>query len=117
MAAEVVAQTGGVFVHPSDDVLVISGQGTVGLEMVEQVRQEYGVSLDAVVVPVGGGGLISGITTAVKGIDPSIIVLGAEPKVFGGVVQFGFPLIFFLFFPSNMDSFLPSLPFPSHPII
>lgn len=68
-----------VFVHPSNDPNVICGQGTVGLEFVEQVKALSGASLDAIIVPVGGGGLISGITTAVKALCPGIRVIGAEP--------------------------------------
>ncbi len=64
-----------VFVHPFDNPWIIAGQGTIGLELMEQTNSE----LDAVVVPVGGGGLLSGIATAVKGIKPSIKVVAAEP--------------------------------------
>jgi threonine dehydratase len=62
-----------VFVHPYEDPLVIAGQGTVGLEMLEAVPD-----LDALVVPVGGGGLISGISIAAKGLKPGIEIYGAE---------------------------------------
>lgn len=56
-------------------------QGTVGLELVQQVEDLSGrAHLDAVVVPVGGGGLISGVTTAVKALCPGIRVIGAEPQ-------------------------------------
>lgn len=61
-------------VHPYDDVRVIAAQGTVGLELLEQVSE-----LDAVVIPVGGGGLLAGMATAIKAIKPSIEVIGAEP--------------------------------------
>ena len=75
--ARVLAASGGHSVarllHPYDDPLVIAGQGTIGLEVLAD-----GV-FDAVIVPVGGGGLISGIATAVKGLDPTIRVIGAEP--------------------------------------
>ncbi|HFC05066.1 MAG TPA: pyridoxal-phosphate dependent enzyme, partial [Rhizobiales bacterium] len=66
-----------VQVHPFDDDLVIAGQGTVALEMLEQ-RPD----LDALVVPVGGGGLISGCATAAKAINSKIEVIGAEAKLF-----------------------------------
>lgn len=69
-----------VFVHPSNDPNVICGQGTVGLEFVEQVKALSGANLDAVIVPVGGGGLISGVATAVKALCPGIRVIGAEPE-------------------------------------
>ncbi len=62
------------FVHPFDDPLVIAGQGTVGLEILED-----GPRPDIVVVPVGGGGLISGVAAALKRSDPSIKVIGVEP--------------------------------------
>lgn len=62
-------------VHPFDDPRIIAGQGTVGLEIVEDVPD-----VDAVVVSVGGGGLISGIATAVKGVRPEARVFGVEPE-------------------------------------
>jgi threonine dehydratase len=61
------------FVHPFDDPAVIAGQGTIGLEILEQVPD-----LEAVVVPVGGGGLISGIACAVKEIRPEVRVVGVQ---------------------------------------
>ncbi|HET6642647.1 MAG TPA: threonine/serine dehydratase [Gaiellaceae bacterium] len=64
-------QTGRTFVHPFDDPLVIAGQGTVGLEIGEDVPD-----VDVVVVPVGGGGLISGIATAL----PNARIVGVEPQ-------------------------------------
>ena len=63
------------FVHPFNDEAVIAGQGTVAIEMLDEHKD-----LDAVVVPVGGGGLISGIATAVKGISPSCKVIGVSAK-------------------------------------
>ncbi len=67
------AATGGVFVHPFDDPVVIAGQGTLGLELVEQVPD-----LEAVVVPVGGGGLIGGVALAVKAHRPRVEVIGVQ---------------------------------------
>jgi threonine dehydratase len=64
-------ETGRTFVHPFDDPLVVAGQGTVGLEIAEDVP-----GVDVVVVPVGGGGLIAGIATALEGIR----VVGVEPR-------------------------------------
>ena len=62
-----------VFVHPFEDDEVIAGQGTVALEILEQADE-----LDAVIVPVGGGGLISGVAAAIKGINPKIEVIGVS---------------------------------------
>jgi threonine dehydratase len=67
-------ETGRTLVHPFDDPLVQAGQGTVGLELLEDVPDA-----DVVVVPVGGGGLISGVATAVKGRRPEARVIGVEP--------------------------------------
>ncbi len=64
-----------VFIHPFDDAEVISGQGTIGLELLEQVPD-----LEAVVVPIGGGGLIGGIGCALKETNPKIRVIGVEPE-------------------------------------
>ena len=65
---------GGVYVHPFADSAVISGQGTLGLELLEDVPDA-----DTVLVAVGGGGLIAGVATALKAIRPSIRVIGVEP--------------------------------------
>jgi threonine dehydratase len=64
-----------VFIHPFDDAEVICGQGTLGLELLEQVPD-----LEAVVVPIGGGGLISGVACALKESNPKIRVVGVEPE-------------------------------------
>src|ERR1700724_3040217 len=66
-------QFGLTFIHPFDDEAVIAGQGTLGLEMLEQ----HG-DLDALVIPVGGGGLIAGVACAVKEINPKIRVIGVQ---------------------------------------
>ena len=68
-------EQGLTFIHPFDDAIVISGQGTIGLELLEQVPD-----LEAVVVPIGGGGLISGIACALKEMNPKIRVVGVEPE-------------------------------------
>ena len=73
-AGAVIAETGATFIHPYNHPDIIAGQGTIGLELFEQVPQ-----LDAIVVPVGGGGLISGICIAAKSLDPSIRIFAAEP--------------------------------------
>lgn len=72
---ELIDETGRTFVHPFDDPFVMAGQGTVGLEVVRDVPD-----VDLVVVPVGGGGLISGIATAVKSTRPDARVVGVEPE-------------------------------------
>jgi threonine dehydratase len=74
MAARVVAETGAAFIHPYDDPDVIAGQGTLALELLEQQPD-----LDWLLLPVGGGGLISGVATAAKALQPGIRVVGAEP--------------------------------------
>jgi threonine dehydratase len=68
-------ETGRTLVHPFDDPLVMAGQGTVGLELLEDVPDAT-----LVVVPIGGGGLISGIATAVKALRPQARVVGVEPE-------------------------------------
>ena len=73
--AEVLDATGAVPVHPYDDADVIAGQGTAALELLEQAGP-----LDAIVAPVGGGGLVSGSAIAASGIDPRIRVFAAEPS-------------------------------------
>jgi threonine dehydratase len=71
---DLVLATGRTFVHPFDDLLVIAGQGTIGNEI---LRQQGDV--EAIFVPVGGGGLISGVASYVKALRPSIKVIGVEP--------------------------------------
>lgn len=71
-ARELEKQQGYVFVHPYEDELVMAGQGTIGLEILESLPD-----VDSVIVPIGGGGIISGIATAIKSIKPSCKVYGA----------------------------------------
>src|SRR3954453_15962177 len=71
-----IEETGRTLVHPYDDPIVMAGQGTVGLEMLEDVPDA-----DVVLVQVGGGGLVSGIATAVKGINPNARVFAIEPEL------------------------------------
>lgn len=78
-------QTGAVFVPPFDDLAVIAGQGTVGLEIAEDLPE-----VATVVVPVSGGGLISGVAAAVKGRCPDAAVIGVEPELAGDLAE-GFP--------------------------
>lgn len=66
-------EKGYTFIHPFDDEDVIAGQGTIGLELCEQLKD-----LDAVIVPIGGGGLISGVAFAIKALNPSIKVYGVQ---------------------------------------
>jgi len=70
------------FLHPYDDAAIIAGQGTVALEMLEQAPQ-----LDVLVVPIGGGGLISGMAVAAKALKPAIEVLGVESKTYCAMYQ------------------------------
>ena len=72
---ELVESTGRTLVHPYDDPQVMAGQGTVGLEMLEDAP-----AADVVLVQVGGGGLISGVATAVKGLRPEARVIAVEPE-------------------------------------
>jgi threonine dehydratase len=72
---QLAADRGLTLVHPYDNAMVMAGQGTAALELLEQAEGQ----LDAVVVPVGGGGLISGTATAVKALSPSTRVVGVEP--------------------------------------
>jgi threonine dehydratase len=71
---EVQEQRGMTFVHPFDDLDVLAGHGVAGLEILEDA-----VDLDAVVVPIGGGGLIGGIATSIKARRPEVQVIGVEP--------------------------------------
>ena len=75
-ALEIVAETGGELVPPYDHPTIIAGQGTAGLEIVEDAPEP----LEAVIVPVGGGGLSAGVATAVKLLSPSTRVVGVEPE-------------------------------------
>jgi threonine dehydratase len=70
----VLAETGATLIHPFDDWRVIAGQGTAALELLEECPQ-----LDAVVTPLGGGGLLSGTAITARGIKPGIRVFGVEP--------------------------------------
>ena len=69
-------QTGSVFVHPFDDIDVMAGQGTVALEMLQQLSKP----VDYLFVPVGGGGLLAGVLTVMKRMSPKTKVVGVEPS-------------------------------------
>jgi threonine dehydratase len=73
--AEVAERTGGVVIPPYDHPDIIAGQGTAALELLDEVRD-----VDAVIAPVGGGGLISGVSVAADGLNASLRVIGAEPR-------------------------------------
>ncbi|HEV2700594.1 MAG TPA: pyridoxal-phosphate dependent enzyme [Steroidobacteraceae bacterium] len=73
-ADEIIAATGATLIHPFDNADVMAGQGTVALELLEQVPD-----LDAILCPIGGGGLISGAAVAAHGVNAGIRILGAEP--------------------------------------
>ena len=72
-AKELVRDRGLTYIHPFDDLQLIAGQGTLGLEVIRDWPE-----VDVVVVPIGGGGLISGVAMAVKNIKPSVTVIGVE---------------------------------------
>ena len=74
-AIEIVSNNKSTLVHPFNDPLVIAGQGTIGLELIEQLPD-----LNTVIVPIGGGGLISGIALALKHFTNQIKILGVQPK-------------------------------------
>ncbi|MDE1895282.1 MAG: pyridoxal-phosphate dependent enzyme, partial [Xanthomonadaceae bacterium] len=74
-AAEVQRATGAVLVHPYADTRVMAGQGTLALELLQQAP-----GLDALITPVGGGGLASGVAIAAHAIDPGLGLFGAEPQ-------------------------------------
>jgi threonine dehydratase len=76
-AREIVAERNLVLVHPYDDRRIMAGQGTIGLEMLAAVPD-----LDMIVVPIGGGGLISGIASAAKALRPDIVIIGAESALY-----------------------------------
>lgn len=77
-------ENGYTFIHPFDDENVIAGQGTIGLELLEQLPE-----IDAVIVPVGGGGLISGVAYAIKSLNPDVKVYGVQasgaPSMFNSI--------------------------------
>lgn len=86
IAAEIAAERGCVVVPSFDDVHIIAGQGTAGLELAHQA-QALGAKLDVVVTPIGGGGLISGVSTAIKALSPDTDVWGVEPAKFDDMQQ------------------------------
>ena len=75
-ARELEKTHGYIFIHPFEDPEVIAGQGTIAAEILEQTEGK----IDAVVVPIGGGGLMAGIATYIKSVEPGIRIIGAEPE-------------------------------------
>ena len=74
-AVELQKESGATFIHPFDDDLVIAGQGTIGLEIINEKPD-----IDAVIVPVGGGGLVAGVAFAIKSLNPNIKVYGVQAE-------------------------------------
>ncbi len=75
-------ETGATFIHPFDDDEVIAGQGTIGIEILEQIDD-----IDAVIVPIGGGGLISGVAYAIKQLRPDVKVYGVQAEKAAGMLE------------------------------
>jgi threonine dehydratase len=81
-ADELAAQDGLTFIHPYDDPRIVAGQGTIAIEMLDAVPD-----IDVVVVPIGGGGLISGVATAAKARRPEIEIVGVEAELYPSMYQ------------------------------
>jgi threonine dehydratase len=84
-------QTGSYFIHPFDNPEVIAGQGTLGLEIAEQLESPPGV----IFLPIGGGGLAAGVAAAVKALHPEVRIIGVEPEDAGSMyaaIQAGMPV-------------------------
>ena len=81
-AREIAEQENLTFVHPYDDPRIVAGQGTIGFEMLEDEPD-----LDAILVPIGGGGIISGIATAVKSVKPELQMIGVQAELFPSMYQ------------------------------
>ncbi len=75
-ALEIQKATGATFVHPFNDIHVMAGQGTIALEILEEIED-----IDVIIVPIGGGGLISGIAVAAKSIKPDIKIIGVQSAI------------------------------------
>ena len=81
IAAEIAGREGRVVIPPYDDEAIIAGQGTVGLEIIEQLA-EKSIQIDALLCPCGGGGLVSGVATAIKSKLSEVSVYAVEPEDF-----------------------------------
>ena len=79
-ACRIQKETGATFIHPFDDPMVIAGQGTIGLEIMDDLPD-----VDAIVVPIGGGGLASGVAAAVKMLHPNVKVIGVQASGAAGM--------------------------------
>jgi threonine dehydratase len=79
-----VEEKGGTFIHPYEDQLVIAGQGTIGLELAEQVPD-----LDTVLIPIGGGGLAVGVATALRAVRPDVRLVGVQAGLDGYTIADG----------------------------
>jgi threonine dehydratase len=90
-AMQIVAERGLTYINGYDDLAVIAGQGTIGLELLQQVSD-----FDAVVIPIGGAGLIAGISLAIKSLKPNVKIIGVEPQraaSFSAAKQAGKPVM------------------------
>ena len=76
VANGIAESTGALYINGFDDPAIIAGAGTMGLEIMSQCD-----GLDALVIPVGGGGLIAGVAAAVKSVHPDVLIIGAEPEI------------------------------------
>jgi threonine dehydratase len=83
-AQEHVEETGGTFIHPYEDQLIIAGQGTIGLELAEQVPH-----VDTVLIPIGGGGLSVGVATALRALRPEVELIGVQAGLEGYTIADG----------------------------
>jgi threonine dehydratase len=90
-----VEESGATFIHPFEDPLVVAGQGTIGLELAEQVQE-----LDTVVIPVGGGGLAAGMALALRALRPGIRIVGVQAGKSGYTIADGI----FVKYPGEMTS-------------
>ncbi len=79
---ELAKENGMTIVHPYDDKFVMAGQGTIGLEILDDIW-----NVNTVIVPVGGGGLIAGIATALKSFNPSIHIIGVQSENVHGMAE------------------------------
>jgi threonine dehydratase len=79
-ASEIMHAQDLVFIHPFDDPDVIAGQGTIGAEILRQIDADFDTEIDAIFVPIGGGGLMAGIASYVKALRPDVRIIGVEPE-------------------------------------